>query len=243
MESVEMQSTIPESPDNDTTDKASPDNHSTVQEFPENDSTGQEFPENDSTGPESLGLFQMIEEIEKAVDKILERQVAINKNVPNFHKFSQHSIHAIRNPDLIGVIIQLWTSDQAFGQSGKKCALKSVKYQVQYLFFSHFVYYLLKTNISFQVCSLLSILILFLSGSDIQNKGFASGSRPRRIHIQNTVLRNVLYASGALSLSLGCYEMVANLTGIFFCCCKMLGHKNTNKNLFSTTWQQYTLLK
>jgi hypothetical protein len=90
MESVEIQSTIPESPDNDTTDKESPDNHSTVQEFPENDSTGQEFPENDSTGPESLGLFQMIEAIEKAVDKILERQVALNKNVPNFHKFAQH---------------------------------------------------------------------------------------------------------------------------------------------------------
>jgi hypothetical protein len=42
---------------------------------PHNDSTGPESPDNDSIGQESPGLFQMIEEIEAAVDKILERQV------------------------------------------------------------------------------------------------------------------------------------------------------------------------
>jgi hypothetical protein len=80
MESVEIQSTIPQSPGND----------STGQESPNNDSTGQPFPNNDSTGQESPGLFQLIEQIETAVDKILERQVAMIKKCAKFFwKFGQ----------------------------------------------------------------------------------------------------------------------------------------------------------
>jgi hypothetical protein len=86
MDSGEIQSTIPQSRDNDSTGQESPDNESNDQESPNIESTGQEFADNDSTGQESPGLFQLIEQIETAVDKLLERQVASNNKSPGWLK-------------------------------------------------------------------------------------------------------------------------------------------------------------